>query len=333
MSQSKTSVIIPAYNSASFIHKAIDSALQQTVRPLEIIIVDDGSKDQTCDFLQRYENQIILIRQNNAGPAAARNVGMEIAKGEYIAFLDADDYWLPHFIEKTQQFLDLHQEAVAVSTGWKVHLLNGKALEFPTDSVRFSLKNSESVVLDDFYDFWAEHNHILTGTVSFRRTVLVAISGQRTDLRISEDLEFWAMLASQGKWGMIPEKLWLGDSQIVSAQHGWTQHYQLRHQLCPTLESWQQRLILHGIHEHSGFRRIRGHVALNFCHVALLNQNTRLALQLINEHGQEFPDSRLSYLILFFAQWGSVGNWISSKLLRVNFAFKSYRGKRIFGKS
>lgn len=94
------SAIIPAYNAERFIHRAIESALAQTHHLLEIVVVDDGSKDQTAETAARFP--ITVIRQKNGGPASARNTGAKAATGEWLAFLDHDDSWHP---EKTAQQL------------------------------------------------------------------------------------------------------------------------------------------------------------------------------------------------------------------------------------
>ncbi len=94
------SAIIPAYNAAGFIHRAIESALAQTHHLLEIIVVDDGSQDNTADIAQNYP--VTVIRKTNGGPASARNAGASAASGEWLAFLDHDDAW---HCEKTEQQL------------------------------------------------------------------------------------------------------------------------------------------------------------------------------------------------------------------------------------
>lgn len=94
------SAIIPAYNAAGFIHRAIESALAQTHHLLEIIVVDDGSQDDTAEVAQRYP--VTVIHKSNGGPASARNTGASVASGEWLAFLDHDDSWHPN---KTEQQL------------------------------------------------------------------------------------------------------------------------------------------------------------------------------------------------------------------------------------
>ncbi|PIZ44424.1 hypothetical protein COY31_02670, partial [Candidatus Wolfebacteria bacterium CG_4_10_14_0_2_um_filter_39_18] len=102
----RVSIIIPAYNAASFIGDSVRSALTQTYPNKEIVVVDDGSTDDTRAILEEYikSGQIKYFYQENKGPAAARNLGIKNSSGEFIAFLDADDVWLP---EKLKKQIDL----------------------------------------------------------------------------------------------------------------------------------------------------------------------------------------------------------------------------------
>ena len=93
------SVIIPTYNHARFLASAIDSALSQTLKPSDVIVVDDGSTDGTSNVLEAFEGKVRVVRQKNQGVAAARNSGVEMATADYLAFLDADDVWLPRKLE------------------------------------------------------------------------------------------------------------------------------------------------------------------------------------------------------------------------------------------
>lgn len=93
------SAIVPAYNSGRYLSAAIDSALAQTYPILELVVVDDGSTDETADVLAAYRERVHVLRQNNRGPAAARNSGIAAARGELLAFLDADDAWHPRKVE------------------------------------------------------------------------------------------------------------------------------------------------------------------------------------------------------------------------------------------
>lgn len=106
----KVSVIIPVYQSVSTIEDAIKSVVSQTYKDVEIILVDDGSTDCLVDKVEPFREYITYIKQNNAGASAARNNGIRHAKGEYIAFLDADDIWLPDKLAKQIEFLDLNPD-------------------------------------------------------------------------------------------------------------------------------------------------------------------------------------------------------------------------------
>ena len=104
MNKPTVSVVIPVYNGAATVSRAIESALSQTEPPVEVIVVDDGSQDDTAAIASRFP--VKFIRQANAGPAAARNHGAQISKGQWLAFLDADDAWSPHKTERQLQLTD-----------------------------------------------------------------------------------------------------------------------------------------------------------------------------------------------------------------------------------
>jgi glycosyltransferase involved in cell wall biosynthesis len=110
----RVSTIIPAYNSALTIARALDSACAQTCEGQEIIVINDGSTDRTASVLGGYGGTITVVSQPNRGRAAARNVGLEIARGEYIAFLDADDEWIAHKLATQIRVLDEDPSCVLV---------------------------------------------------------------------------------------------------------------------------------------------------------------------------------------------------------------------------
>lgn len=99
MNEPLVSVIIPTFNCGRYIEDAVESVLNQTCRPFEIIVVDDGSTDDTGLKLKKYNNRVRVVTQKNQGSSKARNVGLELSRGEYVAFLDADDRWLPEKLE------------------------------------------------------------------------------------------------------------------------------------------------------------------------------------------------------------------------------------------
>ena len=120
----RISVIIPTYNRCWILKEAIDSILSQNFSDIELIVVDDGSTDATNALLSSYGDQIALICQKNKGVSAARNVGISIAKGEYIAFLDSDDMWLAEKLSCQHDFFQSHPEAVICQTD-EIWIRNG----------------------------------------------------------------------------------------------------------------------------------------------------------------------------------------------------------------
>ncbi|MGL5059128.1 MAG: glycosyltransferase [Microcoleus sp.] len=122
----RVSVIIPTYNSAAYIVKAIESVFNQTYKNWEIIVVDDGSTDNTGEVLAPYLDLIQYIYQDNQGAAAARNRACEAAKGEFLAFLDADDLFLPEKLEKQIACFDADPTLDLVQTGWVIVGKNGE---------------------------------------------------------------------------------------------------------------------------------------------------------------------------------------------------------------
>ena len=139
----KISVIIPVYNSEKFLKKCLDSIINQTLNDIEIICIDDGSTDKSLRILNNFadkDNRITIINQKNSGPSAARNKGIENAKGEYIGFVDSDDWIDLDFYEKLYNSAKKHDADVAVcgikrlrSCKWKYHLKIEKE-EFTTDT-------------------------------------------------------------------------------------------------------------------------------------------------------------------------------------------------------
>jgi glycosyltransferase involved in cell wall biosynthesis/protein-L-isoaspartate O-methyltransferase len=112
----KVSVIIATYNRSGFVCDAIDSALKQSFKDCEIIVVDDGSTDDTKQVLSKYGSSINYLYQDNQGRASARNSGIKLAKGEYLAFLDDDDIWVPDKLQKQVEFLNSHPNIGLIHT-------------------------------------------------------------------------------------------------------------------------------------------------------------------------------------------------------------------------
>lgn len=134
--QASITVIVPTYNSARFIGEALDSILAQTLPPKQIIIVDDGSTDNTAQVVGRYKDRRIqYIREAHSGVASARNTGLDAARGEYITFLDADDRWRPIFVETMHAYLSEDPAAASVFSDFvRFEDSTGKLLGLQFDS-------------------------------------------------------------------------------------------------------------------------------------------------------------------------------------------------------
>ena len=119
------SVIIPTYNRGRMLNAAIDSVLAQEYQNVELIVVDDGSTDNTAELLNEYGQNFTVISQKNAGVSSARNAGIAAASGRYIAFLDSDDLWLPQKLTHQVQFFNLYSEALICQTE-EIWIRNGR---------------------------------------------------------------------------------------------------------------------------------------------------------------------------------------------------------------
>ena len=119
------SVILPTYNRADWLTQAVDSVLNQTYAPVELIVVDDGSTDGTADLLTAYGPRLTVLRQVNSGVSAARNRGIREAAGQWIAFIDSDDCWLPQKLVRQAAFIQEHPQALICQTE-EIWMRNGK---------------------------------------------------------------------------------------------------------------------------------------------------------------------------------------------------------------
>jgi glycosyltransferase involved in cell wall biosynthesis len=302
-SHSSVSAIIPVFNAANSISACIESVLNQTVRPLEIIVINDGSTDASAEIMERYENHIVYIEQKNQGQGAARNAGIRAAKGEFIAFLDSDDYWEPPFVERCTTFLEEHKEPVAVMTAWAKVIDEKTTLVVP--AIMHDRRPEAPFVIDDFFKFWAEQDHVQTGAIMIRRRTIDEAGLQRSDLRISQDLEYWGLIATYGAWAFIPKVLYVNNSRI-NARANWAKRYETRRRLCPTVEAWQER-ILPRLKERElcHFAVVRGRVAAGIAHNKILSGHYYEALQTTRKYGDSMPQNRLTTLLRLGAEMGN----------------------------
>jgi glycosyltransferase involved in cell wall biosynthesis len=197
----RVSVIIPAYNAAAWVTRAVDSVLAQTFTDREILVVDDGSIDATCQVLtSAYGSRIRLLTQANAGPAAARNLGLAEAAGQYVAFLDADDYWRPEKLARQVELLDSHPEIGFCSTATELVDMEGRYVGDwpcgPADAPMPDILFMQGTVISGS-----------TSGVLARRRLVREAGGFDAALRGFEDPDLWIRLAARTAYRCIPEAL------------------------------------------------------------------------------------------------------------------------------
>lgn len=199
MSAPTFTVVIPLYNKAREIGRALRSALAQTLRPLEIIVVDDGSTDGGAEAVRAVDSSLVrLVAQSNAGVSAARNRAAAEARGEWIALLDADDEWEPGFLEEIASLIGEYPGCGIYSTAFDV-VCDGRRTPAPTPSTR-------GIVADFFRDSAHRYISIPSASVIPRRVYLEA-GGFPEGMKIGEDLYLWIKIARRYPVCFSPRRL------------------------------------------------------------------------------------------------------------------------------
>ena len=200
------SVIIPTYNRAHTVSETIDSVLQQTYPNVEVIVIDDGSKDNTQEILRGYGTRIRNIRQDNAGQMVARNRGIREARGEIISFLDSDDLWLPHCLERHVRLLRKAPAEVpcSLANGW-LHFSDGRKMTSFQNSHLVS--STEEGLCLNMPDILATRFVMFCQFIAIRREALDKAQGFDEDLKFMEDYALPLRLSILGPWAFICEPL------------------------------------------------------------------------------------------------------------------------------
>jgi len=187
------SVVIPAYNCAQYIASAVQSALDQDYPHKEIIVVDDGSTDNTATVLAGFGERIIVRQQSNSGVAAARNHGMRVARGELIALLDADDLWLPGKLRKQVDYLTAHPELGAVYCAWREWRPDANG-EFAIPKLADADTQRNGIETQDsgwIYNQLLTDCVIHTTTLLMRREIMQQVGEFDHVLRRGQDYDYW----------------------------------------------------------------------------------------------------------------------------------------------
>ena len=200
------SVIIPAYNAEQFIAQAIQSVLNQTFRSFEIIVIDDGSTDKTKEFLQKFHSQIRCVCQKNQGPSLARNAGIKVAQGEYICFLDADDFWTPEKLEMQISFMKGKQDIALVFSDHEEFSDKGIVLRSFLEEKKIALGSdfTMQIPLQDAFQKLLIVNFISTPTVMVKKECFETTGLFDESLWSVEDRDLWLRLAAHFNFACFP---------------------------------------------------------------------------------------------------------------------------------
>lgn len=193
------SVVIPTYNTRRYVAEAVESALAQTYRPLEVLVVDDGSTDGTDVEMRRFGDPVRYLVQQNRGPAAARNLGIREARGEYVAFLDADDLWDPVKITKQVAVMERSPEVGVVYCGiQRVDLQAGTTVTIVRD---------DPTLRGDIRRKLLQRNRVVTSTLLIRRACFELEEGFDETLRWAEDWDLWIRISRHFHFDAVTEPL------------------------------------------------------------------------------------------------------------------------------
>jgi glycosyltransferase involved in cell wall biosynthesis len=195
------SVIIPTYNYGRFIQEAVSGVLRQTLAPREIVVVDDGSTDDTQDALTEFGDFVRYIRQENQGVCAARNTGVANSSGDYIAFADADDVWLPEKLEKQMAKFAGDSEIGLVHCGMRE--FEGKTGE----TVRFRLEGEEGWLANELLLWESAAINVSGSAIVVSREAFERVGGFDRAIKVGEDWDFCYRVAKDFKVGFVPEVL------------------------------------------------------------------------------------------------------------------------------
>jgi len=222
----KVSVIIPCYNASATIRETLDSLRCQTFRTFEVIVVNDGSTDDTGTILGIYTKQfnekLKIITQINKGQAVAKNVGIEHSSGEFIAFLDSDDLWAPDKLEKQYDYMQLNPGiAMSYTEAYKIDE-KGECINTISANPAFRGKCFENLVL---------HNNIVASSVMVRRDVLDKVGFFDTELAACENWDLWISISRYYPINFIEHPLTFYRVHKDNMSKNWTKMYRARLQV------------------------------------------------------------------------------------------------------
>jgi glycosyltransferase involved in cell wall biosynthesis len=200
------SVIIPTYNRAETVARTIQSVIDQTYRPLEVIVVDDGSTDQTIEVLEQFGSGIQVIRQANSGPSAARNSGVAHSKGVIIAFLDSDDTWRKDKIEQQVRMMEAAGDSVPCCI-CNAEIVSGNVVESTSfENAQVDCELREGYWLNPSL-LIATRFLLFNQVVAIRRAAFETVGGFNEKMRLLEDHDLAFKLSLIGPWAFLSDPM------------------------------------------------------------------------------------------------------------------------------
>jgi glycosyltransferase involved in cell wall biosynthesis len=288
------SVIIPLYNKATGIQRALDSVLAQKFQHFEIIVIDDGSTDESVTIVQKYiDLRIKIIRQVNSGVSSARDYGIQSAGGNLVAFLDADDEWKPNILETLVALSRRFPHAGAYATAYEIQDANGKVFSPPFYVMP---QQADGGFVGDFFKAALFCHPLWTSAVMVPKTIMTEVGGFPVDVRIGEDIDTWFRIAARYPiaWSPMPssiyhqsrgsackDKLYVGDVAVARSY----EICNISNRISAQQKTTMQRLI--------ALYRLYDYIAFNW-----LTSETRLARQLLRKCGYS-PSFWRRWILMF----------------------------------
>lgn len=217
------SVVVPLYNKDKSVNRAIKSVINQTCKNFELIIVNDGSTDNSIDVVNEIvDSRIIIINKTNGGVSSARNFGIQVAKFDFICFLDADDYWMPNHLEVIEKLIKEYPLGAIYST-----LINQKSKK----GIRFienSLPEDFVGYIDNYFNYAVSGTIFHSSSVCIKKESLVKVGCFDTNLKHGEDLDLWFKLMIKNR-GVVKKETTviydlLGENRAMLSKCNYEKH-------------------------------------------------------------------------------------------------------------
>ena len=237
----KFSIIVPLYNKAPYVRKALESVMSQTYRDWECIVVDDGSTDNSLEVVKEFvgwidnrwiDDRLTIISQSNAGVAAARNRGVKESKGEYVCFLDADDWWEPNFIDEIDKLIIEYPEAGLYATNYVYYKPSKTHVAL---NLQRGYMNYPDAYLHGEMPVW-------TGATCMPRKVFDEMGGFPMGIKLGEDFLLWAKTAVHYKVAFCEKALAYYNNDVPASMRATRNLHKPEHNMLFNLTSLEDEI-------------------------------------------------------------------------------------------